>query len=92
MRNTERQDHTGFTRGGNGEGLLLREREERNYDISIALYRQELNICSEASCNIIQAGGDSAVICYPCVPSGGEEKRQTTCSYHNFVLLMILHK
>lgn len=71
--------------------LLLREREERNYYISVVLYRQELNICSEALCNIIQGRGDSAVICYPCVPSGGEEERQTTCSNHISVLLILLH-
>lgn len=69
--------------------LSSREREERNYN-SITLQRQELNICSEASCNIIQVRGDSAVICYPCVPSGSEEGRQTTYSYHSSVLIIIL--
>lgn len=77
--------------GGNGEVLLSHGREERNYDISIVLFRQELNICSEASCNIIQVRGDSAVMCYLCVPSGSEEERQTSCSYHNFILLILLH-
>lgn len=71
--------------GGNGEVLLSRERKKTNYDISTELYRQKLNICSEASRNIIQARRDSAVICCPCVPSGSEEERQTTCSYHSSV-------
>lgn len=44
---------------------------------------KKLNICSEASCNITQARGDSAVICCPCVPSGSKEERQTTCSHHS---------
>lgn len=37
--------------------LVSREREERNYDISIALNRPELNICSEAWSSIIQMRG-----------------------------------
>lgn len=78
-------------RGGNGEVRLSREREGRNYDISIARCRQELNICSEASSNIIQERGVNGVICYPCVPSGREEERQRTCSHHRSILLITLH-
>lgn len=40
---------------------VSREREERNYDISIALNRPELNICSEALGNIIQVRGSSVL-------------------------------
>lgn len=41
--------------------LVSREREERNYDISIALNQPELNICSEALGNIIQVRGSSVL-------------------------------
>lgn len=27
---------------------------------------------------------------YPCVPSGSEEERQRTCSYHGAILLIVL--
>lgn len=73
--------------GGNGAVHSSREREARNYDISW----QELNICSEASNNIIQERGDSAVICYPCVPSGREEERQRICSYHDSAFYLTQH-
>lgn len=63
----------------------------RNYDISLTLHRQKLNICSEASSNIFQVRGVGAVICYPCVPSGSGEERQRSCSYYNAVLVLTLH-
>lgn len=88
-KHTERK----FTLGSSGRkwrGAFVAWREERNY-IGVVLYRQELNICSEALCNIIQTRSDRASYVVPRVPSGSEEERQTTCSYHNSVLLVTLH-
>lgn len=68
VRNIQSQVHAGFRQGRNGEVLLSRESEARNYDISIALNRRELNICSEARSNIIQVRGDSAHVCVSMCP------------------------
>lgn len=75
--------------GENEEVLLSREREGRNYDLSIALSCLRLNICTEALCNIIQARGDSTVICYPCVPSESKEERQATWTLISYMPSMV---
>lgn len=90
VRNTKSQVHTGFRQGEVERCFCRMKREERNYFISTELNRQELNICSEASSNIIQVRGDSTVIRYPCVSFGSKENRQRTCIYHSSILLTTL--